>query len=54
MPAALRKSVQEELQRIEDKGGIAKQDSPKDWVNDMVIVRKHGKICIFLDLRDLK
>ena len=30
MPAALRRSVQEELQRMEDLGVIARQDSPKD------------------------
>ena len=53
VPAALHRSVQEELQRMEDLGVITKQDSPTDWVHSMVTVRKPGKIRICLDPRDL-
>ncbi|XP_061170579.1 uncharacterized protein K02A2.6-like [Saccostrea echinata] len=53
VPAALLKPVQNELKRMEDLGVITKQDSPTDWVNSMVTVRKPGKIRICLDPKDL-
>ena len=50
VPVALRKSLQEELQRMEALDVITKTTEPTEWVNSLVIARKkNGKIRVCMD-----
>lgn len=54
VPVALREPLRDELNRLEEKGIIAKVDRPTDWVNSIVCVTKpNGKIRLCLDPKDL-
>jgi len=44
VPVALRKSLQEELQRMESLNVITKPTEPTEWVNSLVIAQKNVKI----------
>ncbi|CAC5386295.1 unnamed protein product [Mytilus coruscus] len=52
-PAALRDQVQTELDRMEMLSVIGKQDELTNWVHSVVVVRKPGKLCVCIDLKDL-
>ena len=50
VPVALRKSLQEELQRMEALDVITKTTEPTEWVNSLVMARKkNGKIRVCMD-----
>ena len=50
VPVALRKSLREELQRMEALDVITKTTEPTEWVNSLVIARKkNGKIRVCMD-----
>ena len=49
----LQKEVKEKIAAMEKKGFIQKVTEPKEWISNMVVVAKPGKIRICLDPRDL-
>jgi plasmid maintenance system killer protein len=54
VPAALRKKVRQELDRMEKLGVIKRIHTPTKWVNSMVVaIKPNGKLRICLDPRDL-
>ena len=54
VPAALRNTLLQELQRLEKDKIIEKVDHPTNWVNSLVIVeKKSGGLRLCLDPRDL-
>ena len=53
VPVGLRKEVKEKIEEMEKKGIITKEANPTEWISNMVVVAKPGKIRICLDPRDL-
>lgn len=54
VPFALHDQLKKQLDKMEQLNVIAKVNQPTDWVNSMVIVKKHdGTLRICLDPRDL-
>ena len=53
VPVGLRKEVKEKIEEMEKKGIITKEANPTEWISNMVVVAKPGKIRICLHPRDL-
>ncbi len=54
VPLALEDKVREELQRMEDKGVIVKENSPTDWCSPLLVRHKlNGKLRVCMDPRYL-
>jgi len=53
IPVALQKEVKAKLADLESKGIIKKETAPTEWISNMVVVAKPGKIRICLDPQEL-
>jgi len=53
IPIALKKEVKAKLADLERKGIIMKETAPTEWISNMVVVAKPGKIRICLDPQEL-
>ena len=54
VPVALKEKVKKELESMEKKGVIIKQNEPTEWVNSMVtVLNPNGKLRICMDPKDL-
>ena len=53
IPVALKKEVKTKLEDLERKGIIVKETAPTEWISNMVVVAKPGKIRICLDPQEL-
>lgn len=53
IPVALKKEVKTKLEDLERRGIIVKETAPTEWISNMVVVAKPGKIRICLDPQEL-
>ena len=53
IPVAFKKEVKTKLEDLERRGIIVKETAPKEWISNMVVVAKPGKIHICLDPQEL-
>ena len=53
IPVALKKEVKAKLEDLERKGIIIKETASTEWISNMVVVAKPGKIRICLDPQEL-
>ena len=53
IPVALKKEVKAKLEDLERKGIIVKETAPTEWISNVVLVAKPGKIRICLDPQEL-